>query len=139
MTATGQLEITIDEYLGDRHALRPLFELAEDSEVELNSYLHIGRVFVARIGEDVVGHLQLVDTGVPGEAELKSMAVRAEQQGRGVGARLIQAARMLLARLPCWVVIIGWVQMRSDVAAFCAEPTIMDIGQGRVVEAAPAS
>jgi hypothetical protein len=87
VTPDDQLEITIDEYLGDRHALRPLFESAEDSEVELNSYLHIGRVLVARIGQDVVGHLQLVDTGVPGEAELKNMAVRTSSRvaawGRG--------------------------------------------------------
>jgi GNAT superfamily N-acetyltransferase len=98
MTAHDQLEITIEEYLGNRDALRPLLALAEDSERELNSYIHAGRMLVARIGQDVVGHLQLVDTGVHGEAELKNMAVRGGQEGRGVGARLIQAARALLAR-----------------------------------------
>jgi GNAT superfamily N-acetyltransferase len=98
MTAPDQLEITIEEYLGARAALRPLFELAEDSEAEVDSYVHTGRVLVARIGQDIVGHLQLVDTGVPGEVELKNMAVRSEQQGRDVGARLIQAACGLLAR-----------------------------------------
>lgn len=98
MTTHAQLELTVEEYLGDRDALRPLFELAEDSEVELASYLDAGRVLVARIGPDAVGHLQLVETGVAGEAELKNMAVREDQQGRGVGARLVQAALVLLAR-----------------------------------------
>jgi ribosomal protein S18 acetylase RimI-like enzyme len=44
-----------------------------------------------------VGHLQLVDTGQPGQAEVKSMAVREDRQGRGIGRRLVQAALTMLA------------------------------------------
>ena len=98
MTAHAQLDVAVEEYLGDRDALRRLFELAEDSAAELDSYLYAGRILTARVGRDVVGHLQLVDAGVAGEAELKNMAVRADQQGHGIGARLVQTALALAAR-----------------------------------------
>ena len=89
--------VTVEWYAGDRDALRPLFELAEDSAAELDSYLHSGRVLVARSGPRIVGHLQLTGTGQPGQAEVKNMAVREDQQGQGLGRRLMQAALTLLA------------------------------------------
>lgn len=74
--------MSIDCYLGDRAALRPLFELAEDSARELDSSLHRGRVLVARCNDgEVLGHLHLVDTDRAGEAEVENMAVRADRQG----------------------------------------------------------
>src|SRR6185437_6519717 len=84
-------------HAGARDDLRGLFELADDSPTELNSYLHAGRVLVAMSGREVIGHLQLVDTDRPGRVELKNMAVRDAMQGRGVGARLVQAALDLAA------------------------------------------
>jgi predicted N-acetyltransferase YhbS len=92
---TTHVQVAVEEYTGDREALRWLFELAEDSESELQSYLHRGRVLVARVDGQIAGHLLLVDTAA-GEAELKSMAVRTDLQGGGIGAALIQAARALL-------------------------------------------
>ena len=81
------ITVAVEEYTGHRDALRWSFELAEDSESELLSYLYRGRVLVARIDGQVAGHLLLVDvdgdTATPREAELKSMAVRADLQGRG--------------------------------------------------------
>jgi hypothetical protein len=44
-------EIVIELYSGARNDLRSLFELAEDSPGELDSYLHAGRVLVARQGQ----------------------------------------------------------------------------------------
>jgi predicted N-acetyltransferase YhbS len=84
-------DVRVEAYTGDRAALRELFELAEDSAAQLDSYLHAGRVLVAVTGSAVVGHLQLVDRG-PEQVELTNMAVRPEWQGRGVGARLVRAA-----------------------------------------------
>ena len=89
--------VAVGWYAGHRDALRPLFELAEDSPAELDSYLHAGRILVARIGPEIVGHLQLVETGQPGQAEVKNMAVREDWQGRGFGRRLMRAALTLLA------------------------------------------
>lgn len=90
-------EIRIEPYAGDRNELHGLFELAEDSPAQLDSYLHAGRVLVPVRGREVVGHLQLVDTDVPGQVEIKNMAVREADQGRGIGARLVRAALDLAA------------------------------------------
>jgi ribosomal protein S18 acetylase RimI-like enzyme len=90
-------ELHVDWFDGDRTEVRPLFELAEDSASELASYLDRGRILVASSEPgEIVGHLQLVDTGRPGEAELKNMAVLEDRRGRGIGARLVQAARARL-------------------------------------------
>jgi GNAT superfamily N-acetyltransferase/predicted enzyme related to lactoylglutathione lyase len=88
--------LRIEPYRGERRQLRALFELAEDSPEELDSYLDAGRVLVAVTGAEIVGHLQLVDGGRAGWSEIKNMAVREDQQGHGIGSRLIEAAADLL-------------------------------------------
>lgn len=89
--------VRVETYDGPREELRGLFELAEDSAAELDSYLHAGRVLTATVGLDVVGHLQLVETDRPGQTEIKNMAVRQDWQGGGIGVRLVRAALDLLA------------------------------------------
>jgi GNAT superfamily N-acetyltransferase len=93
-------DIRVELYSGPRSALRSLFELAEDSAAQLDSYLDAGRVLVARVhtgGDDVIGHLQVVDTDRAGVVEIKNMGVRPDRQGQGVGARLVSAAIDLAA------------------------------------------
>ena len=94
---TPQPDIRIEVHTGPREELRPLFVLAEDSRTELDSYLHAGRVLVARAGPETVGHLQLVDTDRPGRVELKNMAVQEAWRGHGVGRLLVAAAVDLAA------------------------------------------
>ena len=89
--------IEIEMYGASRDALRELFELAEDSPAALESYLHAGRVLVAVRAGEVIGHLQLVDTGQPGQVQLTNMAVRESMQDRGFGRQLVQAAVDLAA------------------------------------------
>lgn len=79
-------------HTGTRAELRPLFELAEDSAAQLDSYLGDGDVLVASIDDHRVGHLQLVETARPGEVELKNMAVAESLQGTGIGRHLVRAA-----------------------------------------------
>ncbi len=81
---------TVSWHEGPRDDLRPLFEEADDSPVQLAAYAHLGRVLVVREDDEVLGHLQLITTG--DEAELKSMAVVEEQRGAGLGRRLVEAA-----------------------------------------------
>ena len=69
-----------------------MFELAEDSEQQLSAYLYLGEVLVAREGERIIGHLQLIPCDEPEAVELKSLAVVEEWQGRGVGRALIEEA-----------------------------------------------
>jgi predicted N-acetyltransferase YhbS len=99
--------MTIELHSGDRQALRPLFELAEDSAAQLDAYLGTGRVLVAREGGEVVGHLQLAETGRPGEREIKNMAVRESHQGRGIGRELVTAALELARREHAAVVLVA--------------------------------
>jgi GNAT superfamily N-acetyltransferase len=88
----GRAAVQIDWYRGERARLRWLFEEAEDSRTQLDSYVDAGRVLVARAGPEVVGHLQLVPTGDAGEIELKSIAVVPRLRGTGVGRALVTAA-----------------------------------------------
>ena len=89
---SGNEAVGIGWFAGARRDLRALFEEAEDSAQALDSYLDRGRVLVARVGESLVGHLQLVETGEDRVVELKSMAVRTELRGTGVGSRLVEYA-----------------------------------------------
>lgn len=86
------MSILIEQYEGPRGGLRPLFELAEDSASQLDSYIDSGEVLVAVAGDRFLGHLQLTDTDVEGEVEIKNMAVVPEHQRRGIGRTLITAA-----------------------------------------------
>jgi ribosomal protein S18 acetylase RimI-like enzyme len=89
--------VRIELHTGPREPLRELFELAEDSPTQLDSYLQGGRVLVAVTGSQIVGHLQLLDTDRPDQAEIKNMAVRADLQNRGIGTRLVRTAVDLVA------------------------------------------
>ncbi|HXS44492.1 MAG TPA: GNAT family N-acetyltransferase [Solirubrobacteraceae bacterium] len=93
--------VRVQEHEGSRAELRSLFELAEDSATQLDSYLDSGRVLVAVQGDEVVGHLQLAATAVPGEAEIKNIAVLASHRRRGIGRTLIAAAIRLAVEDSC--------------------------------------
>jgi GNAT superfamily N-acetyltransferase len=71
---------------GARAELRPLFELAEDSQEQLDAYIDGGQVLVAVEGDEVVGHLQVID------GEIKNMAVLESHRRHGVGRALVTAA-----------------------------------------------
>ena len=79
--------VLVESHAGPRSDLRALFELAEDSAVQLNGYIDAGDVFVAVAGERVVGHLQLVDSGEAKASEIKNMAVAPSYRGLGIGRR----------------------------------------------------
>ena len=82
----------IDRYDDDRALLLPLFTLADDSPAQIATYISRGEVLVARDGELVIGHLQILETGAAGVFELKSMAVTEHRQREGIGQRLVKAA-----------------------------------------------
>jgi GNAT superfamily N-acetyltransferase len=85
-------------HTGDRNELRRLFEEAEDSPSALDAYLHTGDVLVAVQGDRVLGHLQLIADG--DASEVKNMAVRDDQRGRGIGRALLEAAADIARRRP---------------------------------------
>ena len=81
----------IVEHAGSRVALRPLFELAEDSSRALEAYVDEGRVLVALAGDDIIGHAQITETPRARELEIKNMAVAPVLQRRGIGRALVEA------------------------------------------------
>ena len=53
MPARSADDVRIETYSGPRDNLRRLFELAEDSAAELDSYIDAGRVLVATAAADI--------------------------------------------------------------------------------------
>jgi len=82
---------TIEWFDGPRDDLAELFALADDSPAAVSAYRDLGRVLVARDGATIVGHLQLV-AGEGPRAEVKSLAVREDRQGAGIGRMLVEWA-----------------------------------------------
>jgi ribosomal protein S18 acetylase RimI-like enzyme len=82
----------IENYSGDRTLLLSLFRLADDSQREIDSYISLGEILVARDGELIAGHLQILDTDQTGVFEVKNMAVDETRQGQGIGRSLVEAA-----------------------------------------------
>lgn len=88
----GVVTPTVTWYRGPHSELRSLFELAEDSAVELDGYIDRGHVLVAHHGRALVGHLQLLDAADSADVELKNMAVLPVHRGTGVGRVLVESA-----------------------------------------------
>ena len=82
----------IDRYDEDRALLLPLFKLADDSPAQIARYISRGEVLVARDDDQVIGHVQIVETEDVSVFELKSMAVEETRQREGIGRSLIKAA-----------------------------------------------
>ena len=80
----------IDLFHGPRAELLPLFEEADDSRTQIDEYLELGEVLVARSATRIVGHVQLVDRGP--DCEIASVAVDASHRQRGIGRALVLAA-----------------------------------------------
>ncbi len=70
----------------------PLFASADDSPLQISRYIDLGEVLVVRDGGEILGHLQIVETGQAGVLELKSMAVVTSRQREGIGGALVEAA-----------------------------------------------
>ena len=105
----------IDWHTGDRAELRLLFELAEDSQIQLDQYIGLGRILVAWRDGAILGQLQLIpwpQSGEidAGEIEIKSLGVTPDAQGTGIGRALIDAAADRC-------VADGWVRLLVSTAA----------------------
>ena len=83
--------LSIELFRGQRAELLPLFQQADDSALHIASYIELGEVLVAREEPRLVGHAQLIAM-TSAEWELKSVAVIAARQGRGIGRALVRAA-----------------------------------------------
>jgi N-acetylglutamate synthase-like GNAT family acetyltransferase len=93
MASAAESGFAIAWHQGPREELRDLFALAEDSAAQLESYLHRGRVLVARTDAgEIAGHVQLIRAQDGGVVEINSLAVHGRFRRRGVGRSLVTSA-----------------------------------------------
>ena len=86
------MDITIEEYSGSHREVEWSFRLAEDSDQQLDAYIDLGRVWVARAPDgEIVGHLQAVARD-ESRWEVVNTAVAEHERGRGVGRALLERA-----------------------------------------------
>jgi ribosomal protein S18 acetylase RimI-like enzyme len=130
------MSVRVESHTGSRSELRPLFEEAEDSAAQLDSYLDAGQVLVAVAGDQIVGHLQLVDGSDSQQAEIKNMAVDTSFRGRGIGRTLIRAAvELALAQRRSRLVVataaadIGNLRFYQPPASACARSSATRLRQ----------
>jgi len=84
--------LTISLHGGPRASLGPLFRLADDSSLAIGRYIDLGIVHVSCIGDEVVGHAQIVQAPTLWEWELKSLAVDARHRRQRIGGQLVQVS-----------------------------------------------
>lgn len=84
--------VRVEEYAGSHRDLLWSFREAEDSETLLDGYVDLGRVWVARDEDTVVGHLQAVPREEGATWEVTNTAVAEAARGRGVGRLLLERA-----------------------------------------------
>jgi GNAT superfamily N-acetyltransferase len=86
------MRFAIEEYAGPHRELEWSFRLAEDSDQQLDSYIDLGRVWVARADDgEVVGHLQCVERERD-RWEVVNTAVAEHARGQGAGRALLEHA-----------------------------------------------
>lgn len=86
------MNVTIEEYAGPHREVEWSFRLAEDSDQQLDSYIDLGRVWVARAAEgEIVGHVQAVARD-RSRWEVVNTAVAEHARGQGVGRALLHRA-----------------------------------------------
>jgi ribosomal protein S18 acetylase RimI-like enzyme len=108
---TRAAAVSIELYEGPRQPLRSLFQLAEDSDTELDGYIEIGHLLVARMPTTIVGHIQV--TG--GEtSKIVSVAVVNPGRRRGIGTALIRAGLTWLFSRGAARVLVGTASADVD-------------------------
>jgi GNAT superfamily N-acetyltransferase/catechol 2,3-dioxygenase-like lactoylglutathione lyase family enzyme len=99
--------VTVEWFEGSRSVLADLFALADDSPEQVERYRELGRVLVARDGPAVVGHLQMIRDDRADAAEIKSLAVREEHQGTGIGRSLVSRAIAICGEERCSTLLVA--------------------------------
>jgi ribosomal protein S18 acetylase RimI-like enzyme len=110
--------LTIEWFESAREALDDLFALADDSREAVAQYRDLGRGFVARDGATIVGHLQLTAGDREDESEIKSLAVRVDRQGDGIGRMLVDRAAAVCREEWCATLLVATAAADTGVLRF---------------------
>jgi ribosomal protein S18 acetylase RimI-like enzyme len=90
--SSGTDGVGVEEYDGPHRDLLWSFREAEDSERLLDGYVDLGRVWVVRVGSEILGHLQAVPRDGGATWEVTNTAVAPAARGRGLGRRMLERA-----------------------------------------------
>jgi len=74
---------------GSRERFLPLFLLADESAQQVESYMNTGDLYVYSSEDDIVAGIVLAIPLEPDVVELKAVAIDVQQQGQGIGKRML--------------------------------------------------
>ena len=104
--------------VGSRERFLPLFLLADESMQQVQSYMNAGELYVYSPQEDVVAGIVLVIPLEPDVVELKAVAIDVQQQGQGLGKRMLIEVLAELRGLGCKRVVVGTANAAIGQLAF---------------------
>lgn len=84
--------IDFEVFKGNRAELISLFLLADDSQSQIQEYMDKGDITIAKIGEKIIGYVQLIDGPSAEKAEIKSISVLDSYQNKSIGKTLLKMA-----------------------------------------------
>ena len=103
---------------GSREAFLPLFLLADESAQQVQSYINTGDLYVYSSENDIVAGIVLAIPLEPDVVELKAVAIDVQQQGRGIGKRMLIDVLAELRDLGCKRVVVGTANAAIGQLAF---------------------
>jgi GNAT superfamily N-acetyltransferase len=83
------VSFVIEQYTGSHRDLEWSFREADDSPDLLAAYIDLGQVWVARVGDEVIGHVQALPRD-EGTWEVTNTAVVQNRRGHGAGRALLE-------------------------------------------------
>ena len=114
------------EVRGDREPFIPLLLEADESEPVLRSYYLAGRLFELRHAARSIGVVLLMRDR--GSVEIKNIALREEERGRGLGRVAIQAIARLAGDEGADTLIVGTADIALGTIAFYRASGFEDAG-----------
>jgi ribosomal protein S18 acetylase RimI-like enzyme len=103
---------------GSRERFLPFLLLADESAQQVQSYMNTGDLFVYSSKDDIVAGIVLAIPIEPDVVELKSVAIDPQQQGQGIGKRMLIDVLAELRDMGCKRVVVGTANAAIGQLAF---------------------
>jgi len=104
--------------VGSRERFLPLFLLADESAQQVQSYMNAGDLYVYSSEDDNVAGIVLAIPLEPDVVELKAVAIASQQQGLGIGKRMLIDVLAELRDRGCKRVVVGTANSAIGQLAF---------------------
>jgi ribosomal protein S18 acetylase RimI-like enzyme len=101
------------ETSGDRSSFLPLLLLADESEEVVKEYIDKGILYTIWVNSNVAGVVQLIELD-DATMEIKNIALKPEDQGKGYGKKVLQMLVAEVERLGKKSIIVGTANSSID-------------------------